>query len=1367
MPASTRISLLCISLLFSAVLPKAQSPCAPNPFGFQHMNRSSGLLSARVNTVTQDHLGFWWLGMEIGLQRFNGKTFQTFLHQPGDSTSLPDGAVLALYADKFRRTWVATQAGVCRYLPETGGFKPYTIQGRPITLGFPSRFLEDSRGDLWLAGTTENSLFRLRAGSDTWESCVLPAQTAILGRNIAEDPKTGHIWVMYKLPGKETHLGYIDRKTGQLNPGPTALNTLIRDVCHFGIDSDRGLWSSRISKRWNTEFLFRYDLATGQIQRYDIHTLTFSPLFIDSKDRVWFFSEDHRHFGFIVPGQESPTSYCWPRSTDGRTALSKEIHDLYQDQEGSIWIMTSAGVFIFNPFAPRFQSVYASGQDNTDAQIQPALAVWESPGGKTWIGTFGNGTFVLDDRLRLQRKIFTSIPQSYDAPSLISDHNLNIVWSFSSDRDGNVWAGCQSGLLMQFSPTGELLWKGRDPALDLQTVRSLAMDSDGFIWVGAQGGILARIDPQSREILRFETMSPYSKKFGRIYQVFPDKAGWLWLVYKDQILHYHTPTKSWDLVRFARKNKIELGTGKEFISGAVAWGQDSLLVHGRGLYWLDKKRKTIEAVKHTATLTTRTIRSVTRSGNDLILIFSTGVARWSPLTGQVVNYSLQDGLPDNFSEVPNNSRRLSDGRIAMGMDYEGVYVFHPDSMRSADTRPPNIHIDGIWVKGQRIPTNPYAQAKNLRLRHSENFLTVAYACPTLRQQHHLRFRYRLRGYSRDWVDNGSKRSVELTALSPGRYVLEVQVRNREGLEAPQVARLPIRVLPPWYLSWPALLLYGVLLTIAIYRLYRFQLNRRLEMAENRRIRELDAFKTKFYTNITHEFRTPLTIILGMADQVEENPKKFLRDGIAMIRRNGNRLLELVNQVLELSKLESGHLETRLQRGDGILFLKYLTESYISFAASRGIGLTFSSALDTLEMDFDTEKVQQTLGNLLSNAMKFTPSGGQVAVRVESLSWGSADLPGTLRRTYESEGVLVVRVSDTGIGIAPEDQQRIFDRFYQVKNTSGDAGTGIGLTLALELARWMEGDITVESRIGKGTTFSLYLPILRKPDTAIAGPWAFKSYRTEYAPPEVAVDEAPPVATDRPRLLLVEDSPDVLQVLRACLEADYQIDTAANGRIGLEKAILDLPDLIISDVMMPEMDGRTLCAALRQDIRTSHIPIILLTARAGLQNKLEGLDLGADEYLVKPFEKVELLARVRQLLEQRRRLQAYYLQQALAGPVNPSPEPPVRVNRADEAFLAKIRDIVESRYSDADFGIVDLERIMGMGHTQFYLKFTALMGITALEYLRRVRLQKARELLKDPSLSISEIAYSVGFSDPAYFSKVFKTETGVSPNEWRK
>ena len=1365
MPKCAYITVPCIAFLFSVVLLSAQPTCQPLSFSIQYLDYSSGLSSARVNSVTQDQLGFWWLGTEFGLQRFNGKSFQTFRHQSGDASSLPDNVIRAVHADKHNRLWVATPVGICRYLPATGHFKTYQIQGDQPTLGFPSQFLEDSRGDLWLAATGESTLFRLQSGSDVWERYPLPAHTGIIGRNIGEDRQTGNIWLIYKRQDGIACLGYIDRRTGRLTPGPGALDTLTRNACHFGLDPSRGLWSSRVTDSWYPDFLFRYDLSTGQTRRFNLSSLNFSPLFVDRKGQAWFFKSQQREFGFINPNSDSPTVYCWPQSMDGRKTLSTDITCIYEDREGNIWISTNTnGVFVINTSAHRFLPVYENFNDQVNGKIRDPISMWESPEGKIWVGTYNHGTYLLDQDFRLLKKIFTPVNETYDKPAEISDRNANTVWSFSSDLEGNIWAGCQAGVLMQFSPSGELLWKGQDSVLAYRTIRCLSRDNDGYIWVGTQGGLLARLDPKSRTISRFEAMDPSTQTPMRLYKIIPDKEGWLWLVYADQVLHYHTLTKSWKLVQLSGKTKIAAGTGYEFISGAVAWGSDSLLVYGRNLYWLDKNTRTAREIEKLSTSLTGYVRFAARARDDLILAFSTGAARWSMRTGRLVSYSTQDGLPDIYSETLNVGCYLRNGHVVLGMGGEGAYFFQPDSVRKTDTRPPNVLIDGMWVNGRRIALDIYASIKNLRLRHSENFLRVAYACATMQQQQHLRFRYRLIGYSREWVDNGGKRSVELTGLTPGRYVLEIQVRNREGLEALQVAQLPFSILPPWYLSWPALIMYVVLLILSIYRLYHFQLQRKLELAESTRLREMTAFKSQFYTNITHEFRTPLTIILGMAEEMENNPDNFLLKGIAMIRRNSNRLLELVNQVLELSKLESGQLELRLQRGDGIRLLKYLTENYSSFAASREVNLSFSSTLNALEMDFDTEKVQQIMDNLLSNAIKFTPAGGEVCVDVQKLAWGAAEMPHAMHPTAYSEGVLAVTVKDTGIGMAAEELKHIFDRYYQVKNTNNLSGTGVGLTLALEFARWMEGDITVESEVGKGSIFTFYLPILRKTDTTDV--WAMQSHGVSHAPSETFTDETVPAEADSLRVLLIEDNPDVLQVLRACLHPHYQIDTAENGRIGLEKAQQILPDLIVSDVMMPEMDGRALCTALKQDIRTSHIPVILLTARAGLQNKLEGLDLGADDYLVKPFEKAELLARMRQLTEQRKRLRNYYLQQALTGTAATTPEATVKISQTDEAFLAKIKDIVESHYSNADFGIGDLEMTMAMSHAQFYRKFTALMGISAVEYLRRVRIQKAQELLQDPDCSISDVAFSVGFNDPAFFSRVFKSATGLSPNEWR-
>ena len=731
-----------------------------------------------------------------------------------------------------------------------------------------------------------------------------------------------------------------------------------------------------------------------------------------------------------------------------------------------------------------------------------------------------------------------------------------------------------------------------------------------------------------------------------------------------------------------------------------------------------------------------------------------------------MKYDLQDGVPVQFHEVENSAVRLSDGRILAAWGTAGFMVFHPDSLRSSDLAPPKVRITGLSAMGKPLPFNPYAvRSAPFRFKHSQNFLTLRYACFSWRQRQHLRFRYRVLGYSNKWVDNGSQHSVSLAGLPPGRYVVEIEARNREGQTAGSNTFFPLRMLPPWYLSWPALLGYALLFGLLGYRFYRFQLKRRMEASEARYLREMDAFKTNFYTNITHEFRTPLTVILGMADQVQENPSKYFHKGLDMIRQNGLRLLELVNQVLELSKLESGKLETKLQRGDGITFLQYLTESYISYAESRGVELSFFSGLPAIEMDFDPEKVQQVFVNLLSNAIKYTPSGGQVRVQVDSLAWGNPALSASLLKPDHSEGVLAIRVLDTGIGISPEDLKHVFDRYYQVKNSRSDTGTGIGLTLALELARWMQGDIQVESEVGRGTTFVVYLPVLRKPGTGTAAAWVFPSFGKAPAPIEEFRGEEAFSEEGKPRLLLVEDSADVLQYLQICLRPGYQLQTATNGRIGLEMARDFLPDLIISDVMMPEMDGMAFCGELKQDIRTSHIPIILLTARAGVPDKIEGLERGADAYLVKPFDRGELLAQVRQLLEQRQRLQEYYRQAVGLGSGQVQKEPVAPLSVAEERFLKRLQEIVEAHLTDPDFGASELERALGMSHAQLFRKMKALLGYSAVALIRKVRIRKAQELLGKKEMSISEVAFAVGFKEPAYFSRVFKEETGVSPGEW--
>ena len=566
---------------------------------------------------------------------------------------------------------------------------------------------------------------------------------------------------------------------------------------------------------------------------------------------------------------------------------------------------------------------------------------------------------------------------------------------------------------------------------------------------------------------------------------------------------------------------------------------------------------------------------------------------------------------------------------------------------------------------------------------------------------------------------------------------------------------------------------GILFTLFFFALdtgYRTYLLK-VEKLRAQRLKELDVAKSNLYTNITHEFRTPLTVIMGMTDQILGNDKEK-----NLIHRNSRHLLNLINQMLDLAKLENGTLKLNLIQGDVIPFLRYLTESFQSFAESKEVALTFSSEVESLEMDYDAEKLQQIISNLLSNAIKFTPKGGEVVVsgqlkvvsgqlnRVSS----SANLPLT---TYH----LQLTVQDTGIGIPKEDLEHIFDRFYQVDDSSTrkSGGTGIGLALAKELVYLMRGDIRVESTVGRGTEFVLLIPIeneapkvdsLEKIEsTAIAE--AIQQGKTIGNVIEEAAllpGNAEEGVANLPLALLVEDNRDVAEYLQSCLKDQYRYEWAANGQEGIDKAIEIVPDIIISDVMMPEKDGYEVCKALKEDTRTSHIPIVLLTAKATTEDRLTGLRRGADAYLTKPFNKEELFIRLDQLIEVRRKLRERY-SNIKEGDL----PPPEEEYNQEDSFIQSLREAVEANLSDEDFGITELCRSVNLSRTQVHRKLKALTGKSASAFIRSIRLNKAKTLLLSSDLTVSEIAYDVGFHDPNYFSRTFNDEFGMPPSAIRK
>ena len=528
----------------------------------------------------------------------------------------------------------------------------------------------------------------------------------------------------------------------------------------------------------------------------------------------------------------------------------------------------------------------------------------------------------------------------------------------------------------------------------------------------------------------------------------------------------------------------------------------------------------------------------------------------------------------------------------------------------------------------------------------------------------------------------------------------------------------------------------------------------------KKLKDLNAQRSRFYTNITHEFRAPLTIILGMSEELSaksssSKEKGQYQNALDMIKRNGNNLLALINQILDLGKLESGGGALRLVQRDVIGFLRYIHESYQSYAVSKEIHLSFLTDLETLDMDFDPEKLQQVYSNLLSNAIKFTPAEGSVKVLVKQI------------KAADNEW-LTIKVADSGIGIASESLPYIFDRFYQVddKSASHSQGSGIGLALAKELVRFMSGEIDVKSEKGKGTEFLVRLPIsrqARKEEEGAEYPSVVVHVERGMPQPDVE-DEARSVfltTDDLPHLLLIEDNPDVVKYLKTCLESIYQIETAYDGQRGIEKALEAIPDIIISDVVMPGKDGYEVCQYLKTDERTSHIPIVLLTAKVTEAEKIAGLEHGADAYMSKPFHKEELILQLKNLVDTRKQLHHKYSKGSLLL------EKSDGANTREEAFLNKLNKLIDENISDAEFGIIQLCRALTMSRSQIHRKIKALTNLSTSIYLRTVRLHKAKKLLRTTDMNISEVAYEVGFKDPNYFTHVFVEEFGETPSATRK
>jgi len=1332
-----------------------------------------GLSQGMVFDLLQSRDGFLWIATKDGLNRYDGYRFEVFSPDAFNPFSIASGEIQTIFEDSRGWLWLCYSGGIDVFEPVSGRFVHLHVRDIEGFSGYNVSLFEDADGTIWVAAG--QGILKISAAESTVRQAIKDGRPfpeflySVIempkGATGLPAPEANSVFQMEDqnlFAATTTGLYRLDAKVDKLGPQPVALPGFniaflghdragrlwfhsTEMVCsirglqkrpdfirkklrnsNWLLDAEGNIWGKEDGNvvKWNPDNLvrgkdpdMRVGLA-GQVSRSEAFYLT--SFLIDRSGNIWAGTSGYGmlkkatgrpKFNSYQPGVSHINLYEDPSS--GRIFTLRNVHTIYAGRQFdtglfNAWFTkfpTSVPID-FVAFDPQGNCwVKSSNQKicRIDARTKD-YACFEAPGYGLWAASTGlllslsqDGLLAFDPQKKTTR--LNAFNQSLSRGYRICDRqNL-----FYESRDGTLWIFAYEGLL-KATPAGEGYRYERffnNPSdrstLSNNVVLSAAEDPAApqrYLWVGTKGGGLNRLDLQTGRFRHFTTAHGLPDNV--VYGILSDRAGHLWM-----------------------------STNK-------------------------------------------------------------GLCRFNTHDFSVKNFTATDGLQNNeFNQ--GSFLKTSDGYLIFG-GVNGLTVFHPDSLRFNEHAPP------VQLVGLRVNNDPRSLPGSvpLELTHRQNVLTIEIAAldfvnPARNQYRYQLIRHGILGKANDneseWINLAGNRTVQLVNLQPGRYTFRALGSNNDGIWSTEPALLHFIIAPPWWASWWAYLLYAATLVAAVFTLYRYQLRRRLDRQDALRLRELDVFKNRFFTNVTHEFRTPLTVILGMAERLEraesdraapsrpvtEAPQD--RGPAGLIRRNGENLLRLVNQILDLAKLESGALQLHYVQGDVAAYLRYIAESLHSAADIHGVRLRVTGPAEPVVMDYDPERLLQIVHNLLSNAIKFTPSGGELV-----LHWArGTDLP---RIDNNLEGLFVIRVADTGVGIPSDDLPHIFDRFYQAKNLgkAKTGGTGIGLALTKELVQAMGGVISVESEVGTGTTFTVQLPISNKAAIHSEGvsdaaePWlrlpAFVAPKaadrsTVGVPPDlpIAGNRRPVTPADTlPTILLVEDNPDVLEYLAACLAPHYTLDFASNGRIGIEKAVETVPDLIVSDVMMPEKDGFEVCEMLKNDERTSHIPLVLLTAKADVQYRIAGLRRGADAYLGKPFHEEELLVTLANLLETRKKLQAKYGNAAVLV------EPPAAVPDSDpeDAFLQKVRAVVERQISEPELDMSRLEQMLAMSRSQLFRKIKALTGRSPSQFVRSIRLHHGRRLLQTTGLTVSEIAYEVGFSSVKYFSDAFLEEFGERP-----
>ncbi|NLU95362.1 hybrid sensor histidine kinase/response regulator transcription factor [Chitinophaga sp. Ak27] len=1349
--------LLGLVLLLSSLIASSQSI----RFNFSKLNTYNGLSHNEVKAILKDQDGFMWFGTTYGLNRYDGYSCKIFRKDHNDSTSLKGNNVISLYELPGRKMWVSTMGGACIYNADTEKFdgdQDRYLSSLGLPAGSISNIVKGKDGRYWFL-YVDKGLY-LYSANDKSVKPFNPPGTSLPAEKITAVKETtdGKIWLVYQ----SGFLQEYDIKSGKAVFSSTALQQLHKGEQSFNIfiDSDGDVWCWAYNN--GLFFLHAGDSNFLLIGRNSfpakLNSELVSQVAQDDNGLIWV-GTDHGGITLIDKKRHFSTSYLLNNPNDPKSISQNSITTIYKDNQGIIWLGTyKQGINYYNSGIIQFPYYHHRESDPKSLQFDDVNRFVEDRLGNIWIGTNGGGLIYFDRKNN-------SFKQYLHDPNNNNSLSNNVIVSLWVDRGNILWVGTYLGGLNSFD--GRKFTHYRHQANDSSsladdTVWEIFEDREQQLWIGTLGGGLDRFDRTANRFMHYKS----SGGANYITTIIQDKKGDLWIGSSGGITVFEKDKSVTTYQHTGKKNSLSDD------------GIFCLLEDTKGRIWVGTREGLNLFNKQTGEFQTFTTSDGLPDNMILDILEDAHQTFWistpsglcnaiprqnnSHITFSVINYDVTNNLQDReFND--NAALRTRSGELIFGGP-SGFNIINPTAIKQPVGRSKvaftgfqildrNIE-PGEQVNNRVLLERALSQLQSINLKYKENVFSIDFASLDFSHNRNDKYAYMLEGFNTDWLYTGDdQRRATYTNLSPGHYTFKVKVLDRTGAWS-EVKTLQVNIQPPFWrtpIAWFIYLLIAGGLFLLIRRITLERIHMRFEVKQQRREAErahaLEQLKTKFFTNVSHEFRTPLSLIIAPLDKII----KYATDQeqveqLNLVQRNAKRLLNLVNQLLDFRKMEVQEVRLHPAVGDIVSFCRETSLSFTDIAEKKKIQFSFASDIDCLEIYFDKDKIEKILFNLLSNAFKYTYDHGKVSV----------NLTYNMPAANDTEGTFAISIKDSGIGIPAQQHEKIFERFFQteVPESMVNQGTGIGLAITKEFVKLHNGTITVESEPNQGTCFTVLLPARRM----YVSPQPIAPVAPAEEGEQIMIEEEKK-GNKKKTIMIVEDNEDLRFYLKDNLKDQYHVEEATNGSEGWEKIKRLNPDLVVSDVMMPIMDGVALAGKIKSEMLTAHIPVILLTAMGSEEKQLEGLKAGANDYITKPFTFEILASRINNLLVQQQLLKKRFQKQITVNPEE------VTITPVDEKFLKQALEIIENQMDNPDFSVDEFSRKLFMSRVTLYRKINSLTGKSPLDFIRSIRLKRAAQLLNNSGMSIAEVAYQVGFNNPKVFSKLFKEEFRVTPSEY--